>query len=119
MILEVGTVLYTDDRISGMNRYVVTRVTPKMAFVQINDRGFEIKFDRGFEIKFDRDVRSGKHIRAKGDHNKWNYTFYHVETDELKERYALYVLRKKFRRIDADELTAEKLVRILDIVKGD
>ena len=111
MILEVGTVLYTDDRISGMNRYVVTRVTPKMAFVQINDRGFEIKFDR--------DVRSGKHIRAKGDHDKWNYTFYHVETDELKERYALYVLRKKFRRIDADELTAEKLVRILDIVKGD
>lgn len=106
MILEVGTVLYAEDRYSGMRKYVVSRVTPKIAFVRVNERS---------EIKFDREIKDGTWIRSKGSSPSWDRPVYKLQNAELDQKYMLYTLRRLFRKIDADELGEDQLKNILEI----
>ena len=78
-ILEVGDVIYSATSGRDFNaRYVITRVTPKRAFIGRGSR----------ETAFDRSVQDGR-LRGIGgpSGSVWNRIYFYLETEEIKTAF--------------------------------
>lgn len=71
MTLEVGQVLYDN----SLQTYVITRVTPKQAVVELTHT----------EFRFDREQHNPQCIRLKGA-EEYSRLYFSTETPELIER---------------------------------
>jgi hypothetical protein len=99
MKLEVGNVLYRNG-----SRYEVTRVTPKRAFIRVNDR---------YEVMIPRDSQWGS-FRQIGA-SVWDRP-YEAETPELIEQYRRSELIYRIQRAKITALSTEKLEKIVEIM---
>lgn len=102
MNLEVGMTLYC-----GLSRYKISRVTPKRAYIKIND---------SYEIEFNREQNNTAYIKKRGNGDAWNREYYAVETPELIAAYNRDKLVRKAMKINMNILTDDQLNRIMAIV---
>lgn len=107
MMLEVGSVLYSEGFGCSFERYVIDRVTARRAYVKINDSGYEYVFDR--------DVEEGAYAKRIGGPTGYGRATYFIETPELLERYKLMYLRQKFDTIQSAKLSKQQLEQIIAI----
>jgi len=102
MKLEVGMTLYC-----GLNRYKISRVTPKRAYIQINDR---------CECEFDREQDDPGFIKKRGSSYGYRTEYYSVETPRLIAAFDRDKLVRKSMKINMNILTDDQLNRIMAIV---
>ena len=105
--LQVGDVLYIEDRYGGIkNKIIIDRVTKTQA---VSGR-----------IKLRRRANSFGDYEAIGKH-RWVYNFFWLENEEKKSRYRRQEMERKFSDIESADLTDEQLAAILIIAlkKGD
>jgi hypothetical protein len=101
MNLEVGMRLYC-----GLNRYTISRVTPKRAYIKVND---------SYEVEFNRDFKSGCHfIYERGAHGL-HRSVYELETPGLIAAFNRGRLVRKAMKINMNILTDDQLNRIMAI----
>jgi hypothetical protein len=103
--LEVGTVLY-----QGINKYVISRVTEKRAFVIR-----ENVIGEPYEICFDREQRNSDFMNPRG--SSLYSTSYQIESDELKERVARAKLLNYIGVCRFSCLKTEALIKISELIK--
>jgi hypothetical protein len=101
MNLEVGMTLYC-----GLNRYKITRVTPKRAYIKVNDK---------CEYEFDREQDDPVFIKKRGVSYGYRTQYYSVETPELIAEYNRDRLISKANKINMNILTDDQLNRIMAI----
>lgn len=105
-MLEVGMKIYTEGL--GLQRYTITRTTPKFAFVKINERA---------EMKFKRDVGDGTCFKKFGEATSpWVSSSYSVETPKLKQLFRRQGLENRVNGISTKNLSDDQLERIVKIL---
>lgn len=107
MMLEIGSVLYSQGFGCGFEKFTISRVTEKRAYVKINDN---------YEFVFDRDTGTHTYAKKIGGGDGLGRATYFLETPELKAKYKLSLMRRKFDSINSSQLTTEQLEQILAIV---
>lgn len=107
MQLEVGMIVYSDERFSGVSKYEVVRVTPKQAIVETRYRNGNV-----CETRFKREVKENWPFYAIGD-SGYSKTAYYLETPELIAKYHRATLERRYAKIKAAELTDSQLENIL------
>jgi len=100
--LNVGDVVYQDNR-WGMDRHIIDRVTPKMAFAS--------------NLKFKLEYLTGGPLHNIGNGGtRWATGYYYAETPELKQRFEIRMLRYKISQVKLSDLPIDKIKAILAIV---
>jgi len=107
MLLDVGMVIYSNGGLGKyLQRYVITRVTPKLAYVKIN-AAFEMKFDREVEPKY----------FYRKDRVRFDTVRYWIEDEETKLLYYKLELVGELKKFEFTDLPLGKLERIMAIMK--
>lgn len=108
MTLEVGSIIYGEGFRDEIVKHVITRVTAKRAYARVETSG------SGYELVFDRETK-GEDVRDFGCHDSWHRITYSIETPQLKAKYHLAFMRRKFDTIKSSQLSVEQLEQILPI----
>ena len=106
MKLEIGSVLYSEGFGCSFEKYIIDRVTAQRAYVKINNN---------FEYVFNREIERDLYARRIGGSSGYGRAIYRLETPELKAKYHLAFMRRKFDTIKSSQLSTEQLEQILVI----
>jgi hypothetical protein len=105
-LLQVGDVIYEEIHNCLNSKLCIDRVTEKYAFVKT--------------IKFHREYDDKSSWLDEVNTQKWNTTYYYIETPELKSKWYITVMLSYVKHYkDWENLSIEKLKEIYNIIKSE